>query len=414
MIEFSKFELANGLRVLVHEDQSTQMLAVNIVYDVGSKDESPDKTGFAHLFEHLMFGGSVNAPDFDEPLQFAGGESNAFTNNDFTNFYDIVPAANIETVLWLESDRMQRLNINSKTLNIQQKVVVEEFKETCLNQPFGDAWHHLSEMAFEIHPYRWPTIGLKPSHIADAQLTDVQSFFETYYNPNNAVLVIAGNITLEKAMALCTKWFGDIPSGYRNSRNLPAEPIQSKFKSKQIENGVPVDAMYMAFHMPGRLEKDYYAADLISDILANGKSSRLYNKLFKELQLFSSIDAYISGQIDPGLFIVEGKFMENQDHDQAIDAVWKELNNLSENGVQEQELTKLKNKVESALAFSESSILNKAMNLAYFEIIGNANLINEEANLYQRVTVDDIQRVAQMIFQKKNCSQLIYKRANLT
>lgn len=408
MINFSKFELDNGLRVVVHEDVSTQMIAVNILYNVGSKDESPQKTGFAHLFEHLMFGGSEFAPDFDKPLQMVGGDSNAFTNNDMTNFYDIVPSDNVETVLWLESDRMRKLNINPQSLDTQQKVVVEEFKETCLNQPYGDAWHHISNMAFKVHPYRWPTIGLEPKHIEDASLDDVQEFFKKYYNPNNAILVIAGNIDLAEAKQLTEKWFGEIPKGYRNNRALPQEPKQNQLQSKVIENGVPLNAIFMAFHMPGRMHKDYYVTDLISDILSNGRSSRLFVRLLKEQQLFSSIDAFISGQIDPGLFVIEGRLMEGISKEVANSAIWQELELLKKEGVQEIELTKLKNKVEASLTFSECSILNKAINLAYFELLGDAAYINKESEFYQNIEVGDIKRVANTIFQKENCSELVY------
>ena len=408
MIEFSRFSLNNKLKVLVHEDRSTPMVAVNVLYNVGSKDESPSKTGFAHLFEHLMFGGSENANDFDTPLQLAGGESNAFTNNDLTNFYDIVPANNIDTVLWLESDRMRNLNFNPKSLATQQKVVVEEFKETCLNQPYGDAWHHLSEMAFKVHPYRWPTIGLVPAHIEEAALKDVEHFFEKYYNPNNAILVLAGNISLEEAKEKVNKWFGHIEEGPVYQRQLPQEPIQRKYNYKRIENGVPMDALFMAFHMPGRMDKGYYAADLLSDILSNGRSSRFYSRLLKDKGLFSQIEAYISGHVDPGLFIVEGRIMPGVSEEEARASIWEELNKMATEEVEEKELAKLKNKMESSLVFSECSILNRAINLAFFELMGDADLINTEGQMYQAVTTKEIKEIAKEIFTESNCSELIY------
>ena len=308
MIDFSRFELANGLRVVVHEDKSTPMIAVNILYNVGARDESPDKTGFAHLFEHLMFGGSANIPNFDEPIQMAGGENNAFTNNDITNFYNILPAENIETAFWLESDRMLSLNFSKESLEVQRKVVLEEFKETCLNQPYGDVWHHISEMAYKVHPYQWPTIGKVPKHVEDATLEDVKNFFYKYYRPNNAILVVSGNTTVEIMKALSAKWFGQIPKGDDvGAKNIPQEPKQQQLVQRTKYAKVPIDSLYLAFHIPGRVDEDYYATDLLSDVLSNGASARLYRRLLKEKRLFSQIDAYITGNIDPGLLIIEGK-----------------------------------------------------------------------------------------------------------
>lgn len=408
MIEFSRFTLKNGLRVLVHEDNSTPMAAVNILYNVGSRDESPDKTGFAHLFEHLMFGGSKNVADFDDPIQMAGGECNAFTNSDITNFYDLVPMENLETVLWLESDRMSSLNFSKKSLDVQRKVVVEEFKETCLNQPYGDVWHHLSDLAYKVHPYRTPTIGKVPQHVEDATLDDVKKFFKKYYCPNNAILVISGNIKPEAAKALIEKWFDDIPSGNIFVRDLPQEPKQIEFRQKENRANVPTDALYLAFHTPGRADKDYYAIDLLSDILGNGRSARLYQRLMKERRLFTQIDAYVTGYIDPGLMIIEGKPADGISMEQAEAAIWKELEIIKNEMVDERELAKIKNKMESSLKFSEASVLNKAINLAFFELLGDAELINSEAVAYQNVTSVDIHRVANEILTKENCSELFY------
>ncbi|HFC01345.1 MAG TPA: insulinase family protein [Phaeodactylibacter sp.] len=408
MIKFSRFVLENGLRVLVHEDNSTPMAAVNILYNVGSKDESPDKTGFAHLFEHLMFGGSKNAPQFDDPIQMAGGECNAFTNNDITNFYNIVPVENLETVLWLESDRMDSLNFSEKSLDVQRKVVVEEFKETCLNQPYGDVWHHLSDLAYKVHPYRIPTIGKIPKHVEDATLEDVKTFFYKFYRPNNAILVLVGNIKTEDAKMLIEKWFGDIPAGKIPERKLPQEPPQHIFRQLTNESNVPSDALYMAFHTSGRGDKEYYGIDLLSDILGNGRSSRLYQRLMKEERLFTQIDAYVTGYLDPGLFVIEGKPAEGVSMQEAEAAIWKELELIKKEKVEDRELQKIKNKMESALEFSEASILNKAINLAFFELLGDAELINSESADYQRVTSEEIQRLAQKIFVKENCSELHY------
>lgn len=407
MINYSKFELPNGLRVLVHEDSSTPMVAVNVLYDVGSRDENADKTGFAHLFEHLMFGGSENVTDFDNAMQLAGGENNAFTNNDITNYYDILPANNLEVALWLEADRMRSLNLSQEVLDVQKSVVVEEFKETCLNQPYGDVWHQLSNLVYKVHPYRWPTIGLIPEHIADARLEDVRYFFETYYRVNNAILSIAGNVQLEQVKQLTTKWFGNIAPAQIPTRKLTTEPSQTAYRELTIESEVPVDSLYMAFRMPNRTHPDFYTIDLLSDLLCNGRSSRLYRNLLREQQLFSQIDCYLTGSIDPGLFMIEGKLQKAVSFEQAEAAIWKELEAIKEE-VEQIELQKVKNRVESNLVFSEVSTLSKAMNLAFYELIGNTNLINEETILYQQITPKDIERVAKTLLQKENCSVLRY------
>lgn len=409
MIEYYRFELNNGLKVLVHEDFSTPMAAVNVLYNVGARDESPERTGFAHLFEHLMFGGSANVPDFDDPIQRAGGDNNAFTNNDVTNFYDILPAQNIETALWLESDRMLNLNFDERVLEVQRKVVLEEYKETCLNQPYGDAWHHISDMAFKVHPYRWPTIGKIPQHVEEATLEDVKSFYYRYYRPNNAILAIAGPINKKEAKRLVEKWFSDIPIGEIPERNLPQEPPQRVFQQRTNQAKVPVDALYLAFHTPSRADRDYYVADLLSDVLGNGQSSRLYRRLLKKRELFSNIDCYLTGSIDPGLLIIEGKPSEGVSLEDAKAAIWEELEKLKSELIPGNELQKLQNKIESTLAFSEMNVLNKAINLAFFELLGDADLINEEADLYRSVTSADIQRLSKKIFLKENCSELYYK-----
>lgn len=408
MIKFEKRILDNGLRVIVHEDESTPMVAVNVLYDVGSKDENPQRTGFAHLFEHLMFGGSIHVPDFDGPIQLAGGENNAFTNNDMTNFYDIMPAQNIETALWLESDRMMQLDFNQKSLDVQKKVVVEEFKETCLNVPYGDLWHELSALSYHDHPYQWPTIGKIPEHIKEAELEDVKTFFKKFYHPANAILVIAGNIDKDEAFRLTEKWFGDIPTGEKYMRHLPEEKPQSAYRYKEIIANVPMPSINLAFHMPARTHPDYYAYDLLSDVLSHGPSSRFYRRLVKDESIFNEIDAFISGAIDPGLFIISGKPMEEISVKEARDRLWKELNLLKEELVRRDELRKLKNKAEANLVFSEISILHKAMSLAYFELLGDAGEINNESAEYQKITAEDLQRIARDTFNKENCSELIY------
>lgn len=411
MITFNRFTLNNGLRVLVHEDESTPMAAVNLLYNVGAKYESPDKTGFAHLFEHLMFGGSKNVPNFDQPMQWAGGDSNAFTNNDVTSFYATLPAQNLETVFWLESDRMTNLNINKKSLDTQRKVVVEEFKETCLNQPYGDVWHHLTKLSYEVHPYRWPTIGLTPEHVESATLADVKNFFHKYYHPNNAILVIAGNVKTDQVQDLVQNWFGDIEAREAPVMDIPEEPIQDKAHIQDIERPVPTNAIYLAFHMEARFDKGYQVSDLLSDILSRGRSSRLYQRLLKERRLFDDIDAYLTGNIDPGLFIIEGKPAEGVSLETAEAAIWEELELLKNEQVEARELQKIKNKVESSLVFSETGILTKAINLAMFELYGDANFINTEKDLYRAITAEDIQAQARKIFRRENCSELFYRAA---
>lgn len=408
MISFEKKVLANGLKVLVHEDHSTPMVAINVVYNVGSKYEDPDHTGFAHLFEHLMFGGSVNIPDFDGPIQRAGGENNAFTNTDLTNFYEVLPAENMETALWLESDRMLQLQFSKKSLNTQKRVVVEEFKETCLEEPYGDMWHHLSRLSYKVHPYQWPTIGKEMKHISDATLDQVEDFFFRYYRPDNAILTLAGPLDAAKGFALAEKWFGEIPAGETRKTEISAEPKQTEFRQEILHADVPHDAIYLAFHMGDRLSNSYYACDLLSDVFANGRSSRFYQRLYKEQQLFSTIDAFITGSIDPGLFIIEGKLMPGVTIDQARDAIFRELNDVCEHLISERELTKLKNSVESSLTFSEVSVLNKAISLSYFELLGDASMINQEALRYQAITAEDLRTAARNTFRKENCSELLY------
>jgi zinc protease len=409
VVNFSKFVLDNGLRVIIHPDESTPMVAVNVLYNVGARDESPDKTGLAHLFEHLMFGGSENIEDFDDPIQRAGGENNAFTNNDITNFYDIIPAQNLEVALWLESDRMLSLNFDEEVLEVQRKVVIEEFKESCLNRPYGDVWHHIADMAYKVHPYQWPTIGKIPKHVEEATLADVKDFYQKFYNPNNAILTLAGNVSLKEGRRLAEKWFGDIPRGINPVRRLPQEPPQKKLQQRINQAKVPVDALYLAFHSPGRSEADFYVSDILSDILGNGSSARLYRKLLKEKQVVNQIDCYVTGSMDPGLFIIEARPAEGVSLEEVEQHIWTELSLIRHELVSERELQKLKNKIESTLLFSEMSVLNKAMNLAFFELLGDADIINEEADMYHRITRDQVRDMARKIFTPENCCELYYK-----
>lgn len=408
MIQFIKHQLSNGLRVIVHEDPSTPLAAVNLLYDVGSRDESPEQTGFTHLFEHLMFGGSKNIEVFDVPLQMAGGENNAFTSTDITNYYETLPSQNLETAFWLESDRMNELAFSEQSLEVQRKVVVEEFKEHYINQPYGDVWHKLRELAYTTHPYRWPTIGIKPEHIEQAQLDEVKSFFFRHYRPNHAILVVAGNVKARDVFNLVETYFGDIPAGANAQRRLPAEPIQTEARTATVHADVPLNAIYKAWHFPARTDPSFYASDLISDILSGGKSGRLYQALVKEQKLFSEINCYQTGAIDPGLLVVEGKLLGGISMEQAETAIQAELAKLLESKVEDQELNKVKNRIESQMAFSEAELLNRAMNLAFTELLGDAGLINREVERYLQVTADDIRNCAQQILQPHNCSTLYY------
>lgn len=402
MLKINRHILANGLRLVHSQDDSTQMVALNILYNVGARDEHPEHTGFAHLFEHLMFGGSVNIPDYDAPLQLAGGENNAWTNNDITNYYLTVPRQNVEIGFWLESDRMLSLDFNERSLEVQRGVVMEEFKQRCLNQPYGDVGHLLRPLAYKEHPYQWPTIGKELSHIANATLDEVKDFFFRFYAPNNAVLAVTGNISFEEAVALTEKWFETIPRRDVPVRRLPQEPVQTEERRLTVERNVPLDALFMAFHMCERAHPDYYAFDILSDILSNGRSSRLNQHLVQEKQLFSSIDASISGSIDAGLFHISGKPSAGVSLEEAEAAVREELKILQNEAIAAQELEKVKNKFESTQIFGNINYLNVATNLAWFELNGAAEDMEKEVERYRAVTAGQLQTVAQTAFDKAN------------
>ncbi len=408
MIKFEKFQLQNGLRVIVHQDKSTPLACINILYDVGSRDENPEQTGFAHLFEHLMFGGSVNIPNYDEPLQRVGGENNAFTTSDITNYHLTLPAENLETGFWLESDRMLHLSFSEKSLKVQRSVVIEEFKQRYLNQPYGDVWLLLRPLAYKIHPYKWDTIGEEVSHIENATMEDVKNFFKKFYCPNNAIMVVAGNVELEEVKLLSEKWFGPIPKGPSYSRNLPQEPAQTEARSLTVERDVPIDAIYKAYHMCARNDNEYYTVDLISDILSRGNSSRMHNALIKDKKLFSDIHAYVMGDFDKGLFVVSGKLSKGVTMEQADKAINEELQKIKSEWVTVDELQKVKNKMEAAHVFGEMEVLNKATNLAVSELLGNADMINKEVEKYLAVTFEQIKEQASIIFKPENCSTLYY------
>lgn len=409
MIRINKYCLSNGLRLIHHQDKETQMVALNLLYDVGSKDENPDRTGFAHLFEHLMFGGSVNIPDFDTPLQKAGGENNAWTSNDITNYYSVVPRQNVETAFWLESDRMLGLDFSEKSLSVQKQVVIEEFKQRNLNQPYGDIPLLIRPLAYKVHPYRWPTIGKRVEHIEQVKLEDVKSFFYKHYAPNNAILAVTGNISFEEAVDLTEKWFGTIERRDIESRNLPAEPIQKSARFQEVSRPVPLDSITKVYHMCRRMDEEYHCFDLLSDILSNGRSSRLFQQLVMDRKLFADIDASITGDIDAGLFMIKGKVNKGISLEEADRAIVEELRRLGENEVSAYELQKVVNKFESNDLFSNINYLNKATNLAYYELLDRAENIDSEIEKYKGITSRMLKEVAERAFVEENSSTLYYR-----
>jgi zinc protease len=409
MIKFKKFTLENGLTVIVHEDKTTPIVAFNILYDVGARDEDESRTGFAHLFEHLMFGGSSNIPNFDSPLQHAGGSSNAFTSNDITNYYETLPVQNLETAFWLESDRLNKLAFTDKSLEVQRSVVIEEFKQNYLNQPYGDVWLLLRPLAYKDHPYKWATIGKEIKHIEEATMEDVKTFFFKHYTPQNGILCVAGNVTFDQVKELSEKWFGPIETREKYVRELAVEQKQTELRKLEVERDVPSDALYMAFHMSNRLNPRFYLADMLSDVLSTGKSSRFTKRLVLEKHLFTELDAFILGSSDAGLFVISGKPKEGVSLEEAYAEVRLELEILQKELVTEYELQKIKNKMESINIFGEMSVLNKAMNLCSFELVGDAEMINQQMDNYTSITPRDLQEEAMEIFQEENCSVLFYK-----
>lgn len=412
MVEYKKTTLDNGLTVLVSIDRNTPIAAVNVLYRVGSKYEDPNQTGFAHLFEHLMFGGSVHVPKYDVPLERAGGENNAFTNADFTNYYLTLPINNLETALWLESDRMLSLNFSQRSLDVQKQVVIEEFKQNYLNQPYGDVYLLLKPLAYQLHPYRWATIGREISHIESATLDDVVDFYHRFYNPDNAILSVVGDVDPGQVFERVKHWFGEIKPGNRQVPDYPDEPVQLQARHQTVYRPVPQNALYMAWHMPARTEQGYYVSDLISDVLSNGHSARLYQRLVKEDKLFTSIQAFISGDMDGGLFIITGKLMDGVSMEEAEAAIWAEIERFAEVLVSDEELTKIKNKMESNLTFSRMTVLNKAMNLCYFELLGDAAEINREFDNYQKITRSDLSNQVKRMLTREKANTLYYYAKN--
>lgn len=412
MINYHRYQLDNGLTVILHQDKTTPMAVVNTLYNVGSRDEEFEHTGFAHLFEHLMFGGSVNIPEFDIPLQLAGGTNNAFTSPDITNYYDVLPIQNIETALWLESDRMLSLAFTPKSLEVQRNVVIEEFKQRYLNQPYGKVWMDLRELAYEKHPYRWATIGREISHIEKAEMPYVKAFFKKYYHPSNAILCVGGNFEIDEIQPLIEKWYGGIPAGEKVIRNLPKEPKQTTYKERTVEEDVPSDAFYYAFKMCDRLAPEYHTTDMLSDWLGADKSSVLYAEIKKKLKLVTSIGAYILGSIDDGLLIVSGKLAPGISFEELDQSLWNVLEKVKSNLIRPDEMMRVKNKLKTSKAFEGKDLLSRTMSLCFAENLGDIEMVNTELEHYDRVEAADLQRVSNEIFVKENCSLLKIKAQN--
>lgn len=409
MIHYEKFTLNNGLKLLIHENSETSICTINALYDVGARDEDRHRTGLAHLLEHLMFEGSENIKSYDDELQLAGGESNAFTNSDTTNYYLYLPSQNIETGFWLESDRLLGLNLTEEKLNIQKKVVLEEFEETTHDVPYGMVWHYLRNMSYKVHPYRWPVIGEKPDHIAQVELSHINDFYTKHYQPQHTIWVVSGPNKTDEVLKLADKWLGGIENKSKYLRALPEEQWSSRsYQELDLQENVPANALYFAFLMPERNHADYYACEFISDVLATGQSCRLIQNFVKKQQLFSYIDCFVTGDIDKGLFVIEGRLMPDVPVEKAEKAIWLELEKLTEKEIPEQEINRVKNQIESHITFSETSTMNMAINLALYEQMGDAEEVNLEIHKIRSLTSSHIQTVAQKLFRKQNCSLLRY------
>lgn len=409
MIPYRRKTLANGLTVLANRDRQSKLAAVNILYKVGARNENPGRTGFAHLFEHLMFRGTRSVENFDLPVQMASGDNNAFTNNDYTDFYMTLPAANIETALWLESDRIEGLDITPEKLGTEKKVVIEEYRQRYLNQPYGDQTLLLRALAYKTHPYRWAAIGLTPDHIAQATLDDVREFYRTHYHPSNAILSMSADIEKERMLALAEKWFGDLPDRPAAPCPIPQEPPQTEARREEVQRDVPATTVTVAYAMGGRLSPDFYTANLVSDLLSGGDSSRLYTRLVKQRRLLSSVNAYITGDLDPGLFIFTGQLLPQTTPEQAEEAFREEIETLCRIPAEAREMQKVKNKFEANTLFGELNVMNKAMNLGFYEMLGDAELANREVDAYGAVTADSILDFSRRTFRPERSSTLIYR-----
>ena len=414
MIKYKEKRLGNGLRVLVNRDRASKLAAVNILYKVGARNEEPSKTGFAHLFEHLMFRGTHTVPEFDIPVQMACGENNAFTNNDYTDFYITLPKENIRTALWLESDRMRNLNISKEAYRTEKQVVIEEFKQRYLNQPYGDELMLLRDLAYKVHPYRWSTIGISPEHIEHATLDDVRNFYDLHYRPSRAILSMSADLDEDEMIALAEEYFGDIEDLGGNIAEIPQEPEQMESRRLIVERDVPATDISIAFHMGDRLSEDFFLGDLASDLLAGGESSRLVNRLIKERGLFSSVNAYITGSIDAGLFVIKGRLMPTTSEAEAEEALLGELRDIAEGNVTDYEMEKVKNKFEANMLMGEINIMNKALNLGFYAFTGDITLINREAEIYRAITREKLMAFATRCFAERNSSTLIYRATQQT
>ena len=408
MISYQQFTLSNGLQVIVHEDASTTLAVMDVIYDVGSRDEDPERTGFAHLFEHLMFGGSVNIPNYDAPLQSVGGENNAFTTPDLTNYYISLPYQNLETAFWLESDRMLSLAFNPQSLEVQRKVVIEEFKQRYLNQPYGDVWLKFRPLIYQQHPYRWATIGKEIKHIEEATLEDVKAFFQKHYVPSNAILVVAGKVDFEEVKTMAEKWFGPIPAGVKPVRNLPVEPVQVEDRRMEIKADVPSNRIYIAYPVVGRYAPGYHAIDLLSDLLGRNESSYLYNALVQDQRIFDSLHASLTGSMDPGLLVISGQVCEGMDVADAEKLLLDAIQDFVKKGIDEEGLQRVKNQAEASLVFGEVEVLNRAMNLAMAANAGNVDFVNTEASHIAAVELKEIQDWANKLFVQGKKNTLLY------
>ncbi|WP_236974376.1 M16 family metallopeptidase [Membranihabitans maritimus] len=407
MVKYKRFELQNGLKVILHRDEDSTLAAVNVLYNIGSKNEHPDKTGITHLFEHMMFTGTDMVPDIDVLLQNAGGENNAFTNADYTNYYSYAPANNLELLLAIEADRMFQLRLTDEKFTIQRNVVIEEFYETCLNQPYGDVWHLMSEMVYKEHHYQWPTIGKTPQHIVDIQFEEIRKFYD-YYCPNNAILAIGGNIDPEKVEKKVVELFGNIPSkGFKKMDSRP-EPDQLVSREEKVVRNVPTSALYLGFPMPERIHKDYYILDMVTDYFAEGEGAYLWKNLVKRAQLFSYIDAWVVGSKDPGLMVIEGKLSDGVLFDSAVQEV-KDTLQRSLEAISDREVFKLKNKIRTNLIQSRTNVLSKVISLAYFEMLGDIDLINREGEIYDGIEKSDMFICAEHYIDFNKCNSLYYE-----
>lgn len=409
MIKYKQAVLDNGLTILVNRDRASKLAAVNILYKVGARNEAEDKTGFAHLFEHLMFRGTHSVPEFDVPVQMACGENNAFTNNDYTDFYITLPKENLSTALWLESDRMRNLNLSREACETEKMVVIDEFKQRYLNQPYGDESMLLRDLCYKVHPYRWSTIGISPEHIERATLEDVHNFYNLHYRPSQAILSISADIDEDEMIALATEYFSSIEDMGGEIATIPQEPKQTEPRRLIVEREVPATNVTIAFHIGDRLSREFFLGDLCSDLLAGGESSRLVNHLVKERGLFTAVNAYITSSLDAGLFIIKGRLMPNTTEQEAEETLWGELRELMNGNISDYELEKVKNKFEANMLMGEINVMNKAMNLGFYAMTGDLELINKEADIYRSITREEVAEFATKVFTSQNSSTLIYR-----